>query len=271
MDAKDRARTKRSAYYSKVELPVLAPPRNSGAITQTKEAAGDSPQGRICSNPSTFILGGLDDVQAIDSSTFVRRWHELGEAPPGSDSEPGSDTEVSLRPGEVCPSLDNLESAPERPNKATAGTEQSCAQESHGNNSPVCNDEEPEYHEAQWPGTRVQQLQDHEVLEKQVQVMRCQTAPEAVELKGPTMHATQCCPSAYSSTSSVNRSPVVTGELVCVMLTSHTIFALVVLSLINMIPFLGLGYFFYIDITKLYVDFPHWFPAISLDGGLLNW
>ena len=167
MGAKCRSRTKRSAYYSKVKLPAL---NDSGATTQQQtvdDTAGDSAQERLGNNPSACILEELD-VEAVDDSSFVKKWHELG-------AEPGSDTEVSLPLGGVCPTHDSPESALQRPNNATAGTEQSCTQESFGDHSPIGNDEEAEDH----------------------------TAPGA-ELEGSTMHATQGYPLAFCTSSSNN-------------------------------------------------------------------
>ncbi|RPB28159.1 hypothetical protein L211DRAFT_845284 [Terfezia boudieri ATCC MYA-4762] len=205
-NAKAWSRFRRSTYYSKVELPVLSA---SGATTQRpilNGAAGDSAQERLSNNASVCSIEGLDDrefgdAEEVEDSMVVKKWHELGTAPaasaaPGSDPESDSEPEITLPWGEISSSRYNP--APEAgsvPLWSDNDPAESCAQESHGNNFPVCNDEKLDDHEVRWSdGTRVNQLQDQDVLEKKIQAMRCTANPE-----GPTMQATQLCPSAFFS------------------------------------------------------------------------
>ena len=204
--AKARSRAKRSTYYSKVELPTLHDSnsettaqwaiRNDDCRNSIQERQRDDPHLNSIKEPEEL------ETSSINGSTFIRRWYEPGASPSGFDSESGSDSQISLPRSRISPPGD-LENAPQWPNEASTGAEQSSAQ---GTNS-LHSDERPGGHEAQWAGgTRAKQLQDLEALERKVQAMRCKTASR-VEFEEPTRHVAQGCPPGFCTSSSSDRSP----------------------------------------------------------------
>ncbi|KAF8435906.1 hypothetical protein BGX38DRAFT_105834 [Terfezia claveryi] len=109
MDAKARSRIRRSTYYCKVELPALPA---SGATTQrpmVNGTTGDSIQEMLWNNSSICSIEGFDNAEEVEDNMVVKKWHELGAAPPDSHPKLNSKSEVTLPWGEICSSCDGLQ------------------------------------------------------------------------------------------------------------------------------------------------------------------